>query len=69
MTAPDLTDRVSSEELLRSCGLSDVIGVINVRRFSWYEQVARRSSAEELKRIFLWKKKGEDQGEDPRKHG
>ena len=62
MTATNLTDRVSSDELLRRCGLSDVIKVIGVRRLRWYGHVARRSSTEELGRIFCMEVEGKRPG-------
>ena len=58
LTGTSLTDRVSSDELLRRCGLSDVIKVISVRRLSWYGHVARRSSTEELGRVFCMEVEG-----------
>ena len=58
MTGTSLADRVSSDELLRRCELSDVIKVISVRRLRWYGHVARRSSTEELKRVFCMQVEG-----------
>ena len=52
MTGTSLMDRVSSDDLLRRCGLLDVIKVISVRRLRWYGHVARRSNTEELGRVF-----------------
>jgi len=52
MTQTRLTDRVGSDELLRRCGLEDVLNVIKVRRLRWYGHVARRSREEELGRVF-----------------
>ena len=47
-----MTDRLNSDELLRRCGVLDVIMVINVRVLRWYGQVASRMSTEELARAF-----------------
>ena len=47
-----MTDRVSSDELLRRCGLVDVIEMISVRRLRWYGHVARSPSTAELGRVF-----------------
>ena len=52
MTSTSLTDRISSDELLQRCGLVDVLKMISVRRLRWYGHVARRTSTEQLGRVF-----------------
>ena len=51
MAGVSLQDRVTSEEVLIRCGLSDVLNVLQKGRMRWFGHVVRRSEDEPLAKI------------------
>ena len=47
-----LSDRVSTEEVLRMCRLEELEMVMTKRRLNWYGHVVRRSASEPLGRVM-----------------
>lgn len=51
MAGISLQDRVASEEVLRRCGLCDILKVLEKERMRWFGHVVRRNEDEPLQRL------------------